>query len=612
MINLESYRQFGVILPKDLGEQIPPKKRVWIKCPKCSGPTKEKNALGVWVNLGLWNCQACGYRGDLKIGSSHEKGWAFKSDYLPPYAKNELSPPVKQYLKKAFWSDPTMEECALGEDKFFNPVTLEEDDTIAIPYRLDGTVVNVKYLFKRRIFSFERGAQILPFGMDDVKETETIIVCKTEAQKAFLKEHGFPNAISLPFMPDIKMGNKQAVNQKLMNESLVFLDEMFDRFFKVKKFILCIGASATDGLFTEELARRLGRERTWTASWPKDCLSIDDVAKQGQEAIHFLISQSSPYPIKGICEFSDVKSDFDQLYESGLKEGPKTGLATLDEYYRPALGQWTLVTGIPSHGKSNWVDDLLVNLALKHEWNFAFFSPENQPVARHFANLSEKLANAPFSDKAGHPKMSIAQKEDTEKKLATHFSIIMPDDESGNWGIDGILDLAKALVTRKGIKGLVIDPWNELDHTRPNGLTETEYISKVLTKIRRFARLNSVHVWLVAHPTKMFKNKETNNYPVPAPYDVAGSAHFLNKADFCISIYRFPGQPDQTITDVYIQKVRFKENGKVGMASFSYEPHTGRFVDNVDQAKRKVALENSENHPADYYKKIEKRVLPEF
>jgi len=48
---------------------------------------------------------------------------------------------------------------------------------------------------------------------------------------------------------------------------------------------------------------------------------------------------------------------------------------------------------------------------------------------------------------------------------------------------------------RYGIRGLVIDPYNELDHQRPTSMSETEYVSQMLTKIKRFAQHHDVHVW---------------------------------------------------------------------------------------------------------------------
>jgi twinkle protein len=100
------------------------------------------------------------------------------------------------------------------------------------------------------------------------------------------------------------------------------------------------------------------------------------------------------------------------------------------------------------------------------------------------------------------------------------FAFILPDEPT----VEAVLALARVLVYRMGIRGLIIDPWNELDHARPASLSETEYISRALTLIRRFARANGVHVWVVAHPTKLIKGAN-GKYPVATPYDIAGSAH---------------------------------------------------------------------------------------
>ena len=126
---------------------------------------------------------------------------------------------------------------------------------------------------------------------------------------------------------------------------------------------------------------------------------------------------------------------------------------------------------------------------------------------------------------------------------------------------------------RHGINGLIIDPWNELDHSRNNGMSETEQVGLSLSRIRHFARQNDLHVWIVAHPTKLRKNDD-GSYPVPTPYDISGSAHFRNKADNCLTVYRLY---DIDKTELHIQKIRFDEIGKTGMTELFFEKHTGRF-----------------------------------
>jgi twinkle protein len=141
--------------------------------------------------------------------------------------------------------------------------------------------------------------------------------------------------------------------------------------------------------------------------------------------------------------------------------------------------------------------------------------------------------------------------------LNEHFHFIMPEEPS----LDSVLAKAKVLVRRHGMKGLIIDPYNELDHTkRKDGVNETEYVSSFLTQMRKFARENSIHIWLVAHPAKLMKDNK-GIYPVPDGYTVSGSAHFYNKADNIIAVHR-----DLTVvnaaTEVHVQKVRSRWLGK--------------------------------------------------
>jgi twinkle protein len=100
--------------------------------------------------------------------------------------------------------------------------------------------------------------------------------------------------------------------------------------------------------------------------------------------------------------------------------------------------------------------------------------------------------------------------------------------------VDWVLDVARAAVYRYGIRGLVIDPYNELDHQRPASMNETEYVSQMLTKVKRFAQTTGVHVWFVAHPRQL---REWRGQP-PNLYDISGSAHFINKADNGIVVHR--------------------------------------------------------------------------
>ena len=109
---------------------------------------------------------------------------------------------------------------------------------------------------------------------------------------------------------------------------------------------------------------------------------------------------------------------------------------------------------------------------------------------------------------------------------------------------------------------------------RPQGLSETEYVSKTLSYVRT-GWTNNVHVWIVAHPQKM--HRENGKLPVPKPDMISGSQHWWNKADVAITVWRNQEDHEDQNVDVHIHKVRFKHIGRPGVVSLRYDRITGRY-----------------------------------
>ncbi len=283
---------------------------------------------------------------------------------------------------------------------------------------------------------------------------------------------------------------------------------------------------------------------------------------------------STRLSLSGIYRVHDMVEELTQIRVNGLDTGSSTGWTEMDALYRVKRGMMTIVTGIPSSGKSEFVDAILVNLANTEGWRFAVFSPENFPISLHVIKLAEKYIGKQYKNPLFNSlNMTQIEAADAFDFVGDHFTWIYPDDEKEKINLKTIL--AKALIIKEqtGIDGLVIDPWNELEHDR-SGKSETDHISECLSMIRRFARKHNIHVWVIAHPQKMTKNKD-GAYDIPTPYDISGSAHWRNKADFCLCVHR----ENLTVNkvDVCIQKVKFKHLGKVGKLRFDYEWYSGRF-----------------------------------
>jgi twinkle protein len=233
---------------------------------------------------------------------------------------------------------------------------------------------------------------------------------------------------------------------------------------------------------------------------------------------------------------------------------------------------------MPSHGKSEFMDALAMNLVTKDRWKIAVFSPENYPVEMHYHKLIEKLNGKGLRDLKDYEiELSI-------KAISEFFFFIDALEE--DISLDSILAQTEILIKEKGIDGLVIDPWNEIELSKPKDINDSDFIGVCLRRLRKFARRWNIHLWIVAHPTKMQKDKN-GVYPIPELYDIQGSSHWRNKADNGICVHR---DFENNTTQIHVQKIKFRYAGKQGMVVFKYREKDGNYEE-VD----KSTIDYSEN-----------------
>lgn len=277
-----------------------------------------------------------------------------------------------------------------------------------------------------------------------------------------------------------------------------------------------------------------------------------------------------------VATYPSLTRELVELWENGLPAGDRTGWPSVDKHYTVVPGQLTIVTGWPGSGKSEWVDALAVNL-IHQGWRMAFFSPENQPIKLHAAKILEKVIGKPFG-KGPTERMTKRDIHEIGIDVLRSRVAFVTAPEEGARTAQSVIDAAWPwLDNLRGEKrGLVIDPWNELEHWRPHGMTETEYVSQQLSLVRNWARPNEIHVWIVAHPQKM-RREDNGKLPVPRPDMIAGSQHWWNKADCAVTVWRDMENPDSPDIDIHVQKVRFKHVGRPGVVSLQYDRVTGRY-----------------------------------
>lgn len=258
------------------------------------------------------------------------------------------------------------------------------------------------------------------------------------------------------------------------------------------------------------------------------------------------------------------------LYNYGMKKGYSPGWSGLAKLYSVVKGQLNIVTGIPSHGKSEFTDALMANLAYRDGWRFVVYSPENYPTELHARKLIEKYDGRNFNGPNRIPSDMLDMNIEWVNK---HFTWIEPSDEE-EINLDSIFERVREEQKSGRVDGVLIDPWNELESTRPDRMTETDFIGLCLKRCRMFARKHEIAFWIVAHPSKMRKDQKTGEYPIPTLYDISGSAHWYNKADNGIVVHR---DFHTNETDIIVQKVKFKYYGRTGHVTMKYDPQSGRY-----------------------------------
>ncbi len=529
---------------------------------------------------GIYKCFGCGKTGDaIQFLTDHNrlnyiqaiKFIAEKYNivieeetkkYEPPAQRLEtLKPDTIKYFESRGISNNTLLRFGITECIEWMPKANAETKTICFNYFKDQQLVNIKFRAKDKDFKLSKNAELIFYNLDSLQDETTAIIVEGEIDCLSMYEAGFYNVVSVP--NGAGTGSQQ----------LKYLDNCWQSFEDKEKVIIFTDNDDPGKLLKDELARRLGKDRCMFVDYPDGCKDANDVLlKHGKAMLTSIIEQARQWPIDGIIVVDDVYKDVVNYYENGYPKGDRAGIGEFDNYMCFSGGLITVVTGQPGSGKSEFLDYITTSLARNCNWKFAVCSFEN-PVAIHVTKLMEKFSGLSFNFRK-EPSHRMQQSEFEESVYLTDLYFKFINVMQVDVTIQGLLLKFKEVVLKTGVKGIVIDPWNYIEHKVPAGYTETQYISEALSLIKEFAIQTDTHVFLIAHPKKLIKDN-TGQFPVTTMYDISGSAHFFNKTDNGLSVYR--NFKDNTV-EVHIQKIRNSWEGKLGYTSYNYDTFTRKYI----------------------------------
>ena len=447
-------------------------------------------------------------------------------------------------------------ELRITEQEEFMPQFGAKERCVCFNYFEGGQLVNTKFRSGKKHFKMVQGAELIPYNIDSLIGQTSCIIHEGELDAASSIAAGFKGVISVPAGA---------------NSNLSWLDRFMETHFEdLEEIIIAVDTDSAGIRLRDELANRLGAERCRVVAYGPDCKDANEhLVKYGLESLRIAIEQAVEVPLEGIFTAADLHGDLRALFDNGFGPGAETGWEEMDKICTYERRRNIIVTGTPGAGKSEWVDELVLRLCLRHQWKIGFFSPENIPIVYHLRKLIEKLTGHRFQNGCGMTEGLLARSEEFLAENVSHISL------KGNATPDRVLAKARELVVRRGCRIFVFDPLNRFDHEPAPGQTETQYISNLLNKFTEFATQYNCLLILVAHPRKMNRNPTTGATPRVEMYDINGSADFYNKADYGIVVER---DKEIGITRVYVDKVKFKHLGVGGVATFVYDPVNGRYL----------------------------------
>ena len=555
-----------------------------IQCPECAESRKKKHppTLSITVNATetLYFCHHCEFKGCIThstpINSYPKKPPRPKVTPIPTQLNHDAGAIQAFFSARgiSIHNMSVMPPMAFGK-KYFH--AHGEDDAVGFVYSdaVKWRAVNGKCFT-------QDGAAREFYGLEQLDpDDETLIIVEGEADVIALASLSPPiRAVSCPNGAPAEVSKGRV--QPEADGKFGYVWKSRDLLERMTKVILAVDQDEAGSALKEELARRIGRAKCHEVVYPEGCKDITDVLKHhGLQAGRDAIDKSQPMPLAGVYGAKSYAGKLLEVYLEGHGHGESTGYEVIDKLFTVKEGLLYVVTGMPSSGKSEFVDQVMMNLAQNSHWKFAVASFENPPHI-HLAKLAEKRIGKPFFEGLT-PRMTKTELDEATEFIDEHFCFL--ESKDGNLPtIRSILNRTRQAIMRLGCRGLVIDPYNYIQHEGEE--TEHQQINALLTKLVTFAQAHEIAIFFIAHPAKM-QPKEDGTYPVPKGMNISGSASFFSKADIGLTVHR-----GENGVEIHNWKSRFKWIGEQGMAYLGYDIPTGRYFETTATQRQDAFADN--------------------
>lgn len=552
-----------------------------IDCPRCGGD----HSLSINLENSSYKCHKskCSFQG---FASSNMTKRSNKKTNFPPADTTgiiDLTAAAARYLEERGISKATAEKHAVRskKDKYGN-------EWMAFmmfkPGAAQPSYIKYRKLSEKRFFASQNAEMVL-YGLENIVDPEavnkTCYIFEGEFDMLSAAEAGIGPVLSVP--------------SGASDNTMSWLESAKELLTPFENIVLALDNDESGNQMRDEIARRIGKARCRKVDFGKYKDANELFLAEGGVALQAALDQWEDYEVSGVYSDNDIWAIYQDVVQNGLHPGYGTG-TDFDESIRIIPGQMTIVTGIPQSGKSAFLDFWLYRLAEVHGWKTAFWSPEH-----HLAIHVERMVSLHLGKKQdGFKPYTEQEKQSARSFVTTHFNWLHTDGERDST-LDSILERAEHMIYSKGINCLVLDPFNLIAHDYGKD-NMSDYIGKFLRKLSLFAKKYDIHLFLVAHPAKMYKN-ESGEYNVPDLYNVSGSANFFNMTANGITVHR--DFVNKTVM-VRVTKCKYAHLGAIGNESeFAYDAKSGRYISKEDAQQQLQTLNPAEGFQQSFQQSAE-------
>jgi twinkle protein len=560
-------------------------------CPLCSSSRKkstEKCATLHWDD-GLGVCHHCGETFQLHTYKSKFENNNMKSYVRPEFVNGtELSDALVKWFEGRGISQHTLRNLKISEgvtSMRLKSGDFEKRNTIQFNYFKNGELIDIKYRDGEKNFKLYKDAERILYNIDSCRFSEDIVIVEGEIDVLSFYEAGKVNTVSTPNGSTLK---------GLVN--LTYLDNCIEFFENKKRIYLALDNDEAGQHVQKEMIRRFGAERCYIVNF-KECKDANEyLLAYGKQSLAECIKDADLVPLEGVSSVLDWEAQFDDYLVNGFKSGYKIGIPSFDNIFSTYTGQYIVVTGIPSSGKSEFVDTMVLGYNKNYGWKTAFASPENKPNQIHAGKIASKLCGQWINRQE---QLNAAWFGKCKEMM--HDSIKYIDVE--RFDLESVLAKTKELIFRFGIKCLVLDPYNKIKLLSSASKNINDYTNDYLLMIEEFARKHDILIILVAHPRKP-ELRDTKTYE-PTMYDIKGGGEFYDMSPHGLCVHR---DYENAVTKIKVLKVKFSHLGENNKHCFvKWNRNSGRYSDFSHQTEDAADLMGLQEDNSNYFIEIDRK-----